>query len=139
MIEEGVAEERLIVLKFTQKEESVELHWEHAREFEYRGEMYDIISSEVKGDTTYYSVWWDREETALNRQLEAFSESFFGDGPLDDQIMKSIHSYFKSLYFPAGFKFVFYVSTQGANSFKTDEVSVLIEPESPPFPPPQKG
>src|SRR5690606_39601506 len=47
----GMDEEELVLLKFTKEETQTKLRWEHSKEFEYDGQMYDIVSKEVKGDS----------------------------------------------------------------------------------------
>ncbi|PTB91022.1 hypothetical protein C9994_16285, partial [Marivirga lumbricoides] len=64
----GMDKNELVLLKFTSEEAKV-LKWEHAKEFEYQNEMYDVVEQQTIGDTTYYWCWWDHEETALNKQL----------------------------------------------------------------------
>ncbi len=53
-IQAGMDEEALVLLKFTDTEAQLLLHWEHDREFEYLGQMYDIVETEQIGDTVYY-------------------------------------------------------------------------------------
>jgi hypothetical protein len=43
----------------------------HAKEFEFLGEMYDIVCQSDKGDTTYYYCFHDREETQLAKKIHA--------------------------------------------------------------------
>jgi len=61
----------LVFLKFTGKQSETELSWEHSREFEYKGEMYDVVEKEVRGDSVFFWCWRDCEETDLNRRIEA--------------------------------------------------------------------
>ncbi len=42
---------------------------EAGREFRYRGQMYDIVHTEVKDDTTYYKCIHDEKETVLYANL----------------------------------------------------------------------
>ena len=62
--------ERKVLLKFTLHESETKLRWEHAREFEYNAQMYDVIQTKTFGDSVYYWCWWDKEETELNRKLK---------------------------------------------------------------------
>lgn len=47
-----------------------QLRWEHAKEFEFEGEMYDVVSVDETRDSITYWCWWDYEETALNQSLK---------------------------------------------------------------------
>ena len=62
-----VSNKQLVTLSFTLKEAKQHLKWEHEKEFEYQGEMYDVVRKEIKGDIIFYHCWWDHEETALNQ------------------------------------------------------------------------
>lgn len=66
----GLDKEELVLLKFSKEETISELRWEHSKEFEYKGQMYDIVSQEIKGDSIFYRCWWDYEETKLNKKLK---------------------------------------------------------------------
>ena len=65
----GVKEHELVLLKFSKIAATTQIHWEHAREFEFDGEMYDVVSCDTIGDTLLYHCWPDHAETALNKQL----------------------------------------------------------------------
>ncbi|HPW18360.1 MAG TPA: hypothetical protein PLP83_08270 [Candidatus Aminicenantes bacterium] len=71
----------LVLLRFTKWESETLLRWEHSREFEYDGQMYDIVDAWAEGDALYYRCWWDRAETRLNAQLRALAARTFGAAP----------------------------------------------------------
>lgn len=75
-------DEALVTLTFT-KAEANQLHWEHAEEFQYNGEWYDIVRTDTIGDTLVYHCWWDHEETQLYQQLETLLAQQFGAGTPD--------------------------------------------------------
>ncbi len=66
----GLDQEELVLLKFSIEQTETELRWEHSKEFEYKGQMYDIVSKVIIGDSIFYRCWWDHEETALNQKLK---------------------------------------------------------------------
>ncbi len=66
----GMDREELVLLKFTKEETETKLRWEHSKEFEYNGQMYDIVSKEIKGDSIFFHCWWDYVETDLNKKLQ---------------------------------------------------------------------
>jgi hypothetical protein len=68
-LEEGRTDAQRVTLKFAVSEIKTQLRWEHEREFEHQGQMYDLIATTVVGDSVFYQCWWDKEETRLNRQL----------------------------------------------------------------------
>jgi hypothetical protein len=61
------------------KQNEDRLKWHEEKEFEYLGEMYDVVKSETSGDTTYYWCWWDHEETDLNNKLEELVADALGN------------------------------------------------------------
>lgn len=69
MIMSGLDKSDLIELTFDDAEIS-ELKWKHDAEFEFEGRMYDIVASEQQNHQTTYWCWLDKEETALNAQLD---------------------------------------------------------------------
>jgi hypothetical protein len=66
----GVGAERLVVFKFKKEEADSFLRWEHPGEFEYDGQMYDVVETWTHGNTIYYRCWRDEEETRLNSRLK---------------------------------------------------------------------
>lgn len=72
-IDDGIDQSKLVLLKFTREEIHSEVRWEHAREFEYKHKMYDVVKTESDGKTFYYWCWYDHEETMLNRQIDALA------------------------------------------------------------------
>jgi len=53
----GMDKSAFVLLKFTKEESETKLRWEHSREFEYAGQMYDVVEAAEQGDTTYYYCW----------------------------------------------------------------------------------
>ncbi len=60
----------LTQLTFSKSQIKTDLRWEHDREFEYKGEMYDVVEIQVLGDSICYLCWHDKAETKLNRHLQ---------------------------------------------------------------------
>jgi hypothetical protein len=89
----------LVTLIFSTAETTTELHWEHDSEFEYKGQMYDIVETQTHGDSISYICWWDHQETALNLQLQQIVEKTFGDDPQNHKKQDALKDYYKSLYF----------------------------------------
>lgn len=89
----------LVTLTFINSETTTLLRWEHDREFEYKGQMYDIIETQTNGDSISYICWWDHAETALNQQLQQIVEITFGTDPQNHQKQDELKDFYKSLYF----------------------------------------
>src|SRR5690606_23325545 len=94
----GMEEEELVLLKFTKEETQTKLRWEHSREFEYNGQMYDIVSKEVKGDSIFYRVWWDHEETKLNKSLKKLAADAFDQDEENRKTRLNFQTYLGSFF-----------------------------------------
>lgn len=98
----GFAAEDLLLLRFSRAEEQVLLRWEHSAEFEYLGQMYDVIRSEVHPDSMYYWCYWDQDETRINQQLAELQQGHFRtDTPRQQQQQERLQYFFKSLCLPS--------------------------------------
>lgn len=133
------SKDELVLLKFTPTESQTKLRWEHSREFEYNGQMYDIVETSTRNDTIYYWCWWDHEETKLNRQLTALLANESEENDKKKEHQERVISFYYSLYHadtdqwqsylyswkeqPKGYYFLRYVSPN----------------YSPPVPPPRRG
>ena len=51
------------------KNEQKSMLWKKKREFEYLGQMYDLIDSKTEGDTTNYTCFEDKKEGQLRRSF----------------------------------------------------------------------
>ncbi len=134
----GIDASELVILIFSEEEIKSELRWENSKEFEYKGHMYDIVSSEIKGDTVTFTCLWDREETDLNEKLKKLVADAMGQDA-NRETHENLNDYFQSFFLPS------LVDWQSAHSI-CDEVltpnklnskiftSVRL---SPPTPPPQ--
>lgn len=69
-IKMGLLEEELMTLTFKASETDSLLHWRHSKEFEYDGELYDIVDFTQHGDSIAYLVYWDYAETKIKRKLD---------------------------------------------------------------------
>ncbi|KAA3642594.1 MAG: hypothetical protein DWP98_13575 [Bacteroidetes bacterium] len=94
----GLDDSELVLLKIAEKDKKA-LKWKHSKEFELKGEMYDIVKSEERNDTTYYWCWWDYEETKLNKQLDGLLVNTLGNNPHHQKNQKNLLQFFKSLFF----------------------------------------
>ncbi len=94
----GMDKNDLVLLKFTE-EEKERLEWEHSREFEFKGEMFDVMETSVTGDTTFYWCWEDNEETTLNEQIASLVNDALGNDRKNKKNCETFNSFLKSLYF----------------------------------------
>lgn len=113
MILPGLPRERLLLLKFTVEESVTLLDWEHPGEFEYLGQMYDIVESEIYNDTIYYWCFADHRETRVNKAIEQAIAKAAGQDPARKNQAEQLTDFFKTFFFQdvdnwktAGFNFV---------------------------------
>ncbi|MFH6983551.1 hypothetical protein [Marinoscillum luteum] len=127
----------LILLKIAHKDSSL-LSWEHSKEFEYKGEMYDVVERYQNEDTTYYRCWWDHEETRLNRQLQVLVNKAFGKDPYHEANRERVETFTSGLIcvpIPV-FKFITFVSAFQRQAL---EMTPIYRQQKPPLPPPQQS
>lgn len=96
----GLDKDELVLLKFTEDQSIAQLQWKHAKEFKFKDEMYDIIETQIKGDTIYYWCWWDHHETKLNKQLDELTSIVLGNDPPYSNTQKQLSNFLKSLICP---------------------------------------
>lgn len=96
---EGIDKSELVFLKLSNTEVQNELKWKHSREFEYKGEMYDVVEKMVKADSTFYWLWWDHEETALNQRLSDLLAQTVGQSQENKNNHKRLYQFLNTLYF----------------------------------------
>ncbi|MGM0944376.1 MAG: hypothetical protein ACQEW9_04270 [Bacteroidota bacterium] len=72
--ERGFEKDRILTFEFTPAEIKEKLRWEHDREFEYEGQMYDVLDRSEIDDLIYLTVYADHEETELKLKLAKLLE-----------------------------------------------------------------
>lgn len=83
MIAQGVDTEYKKVFTFSKDFSENELEWEHSKEFEYKGEMYDVIRKEEHGDSITYYCFWDTHETGINNKYRTALNTTLLSTPID--------------------------------------------------------
>jgi hypothetical protein len=136
----GMDKESLVLLKFSEQEARSTLRWEHAGEFEFNGNMYDVVETRQLGDTLYYYCWWDHAETQLNRQLEALVSGVFNTDPQQSERRQQLSDFYQSMFHSAPFiwRISAFLALVGSDFplFNTCPLAVFF---CPPTPPPELG
>jgi hypothetical protein len=134
----GIDKNALVLLKFSSEDIKALLRWEHSREFEYNGQMYDVIETVYRNDSVYYWCWWDYEETLLNKKLNKLTCIAFGKDPGQKEKQHQLISFYKSLFFSdSGFELKIF-STAGILNFNfSNRILKVCFP--PPIPPPKSS
>lgn len=97
----GLSREELVTLQFSRSDSETILNWEHSGEFEYAGQMYDVIRTVEHNDSIIYICWPDNEETALNQKLGELVSLALGNDPVNKECRGRLWSFYKCI-FPAG-------------------------------------
>ncbi|MDN3724259.1 hypothetical protein QRD02_07680 [Aequorivita sp. SDUM287046] len=135
----GLDKKELVVLKFTKTETKTKLRWEHSKEFEYDGQMYDIVSTEMKGDSIFYTCWWDHEETKLNKKLKKLVASAFDQNEENQRNQQNFHNYLWSFFCNVPFKWQAKQPQQIVLVCENEMLATIFDSlqNSPPTPPPK--
>lgn len=91
--------EELVQLRINKKDTLRILKWKHSKEFEYKGEMYDIVRRSYTQSDVVYFVWWDNEETELNQKLDGLTAFLFDQSPQKKRSSKQFSFLFSLLFF----------------------------------------
>jgi len=95
----GIDKTELQVLQFHHQEVNQKVQWEHSKEFEFEGKMYDVVEKEMVNDSIRFFCWLDEEETELNKRLKSLlTDVYKNDLPLK---MKNdlVFDFYKTLFF----------------------------------------
>lgn len=95
----GMDKSALALIKLSRQAAATALRWEHEREFEYRGKMYDVVEKGVINDTLWYRCWPDDAETLLNKKLDRLLAGALEHDPQRRETERQFIQFYKSLYF----------------------------------------
>ena len=137
MINKGLNEKDLIILKFTDKETKTKLNWKHSREFEFDGHMYDIVEQGREGNSFWYKCYRDHKETRLYKEKEKLIAKALGNDPFQKKQNEKIRNFFKTVFQLDDFikKDVIFNPSIIHYSLFTIHYSLFLP--SPPTPPPE--
>ncbi|WP_421871218.1 hypothetical protein [Marinoscillum sp.] len=132
----GISKEKLTLISTTPATAN-QLDWEHSREFAYQQEMYDVVYTEVMGDTTHYWCWKDDKESRLNQELARLLHQ---DSRQERQHKRSAQLLvlYKSLYYQKSDRFKLHCFKPNHSNTATQDQRAYLSPIRPiDTPPPQ--
>ena len=97
-IHNKIEEKDIITLKFTDKEISTKLKWEHSHEFIFEGHMYDIVDQGADGNITWYKCYRDNKETRLYKEKQKLIARALGNDPFQKKQTERIKQIFKTVF-----------------------------------------
>ena len=78
----------------------------HSREFRYKGNMYEVVRQEDKGEETWYWAIHDEAETNLYAKMDELKRKAWGDEPMPNAPSNKLERLYPSYIFLANtFKF----------------------------------
>lgn len=136
---EGIPKDELVQFTFSHKDTSVVLDWKHSMEFEFQGEMYDIVTRYYTEDSVKYDLWWDHEETALNKKLASLTNALINQNPEEQSKSDYVNFVIRSMYCFNG-EIVLEIPFQQeiySSPYVNDKSSLIIRGTQPLSPPPR--
>lgn len=95
---DGIEQNELTTLVFALSDLNKLLKWEHSKEFEYQGEMYDVVVSEERGDSVFLHCIADHAETRINRFLGEMTAQAANSDPPFQRCLLRFFDFLKSLF-----------------------------------------
>ena len=130
----NVSKDELVQLKFHVQDVDKILDWEHEKEFEYSGVMYDIVDQKIEGDSVSYWCWEDSEETALNKKIYRLTAKALESSSNSDRL-SGYNIFLITLMIPSKSEFQFEpreITAKHFNSNTTDLLTTILEISTPP-------
>lgn len=132
----SVEEERTLIKvpKSWSKNPPESFKWHEENEFEYRGQMYDIIDKETRGNEIWYYCYWDKAETKLLNNLSKYVSSYLQQHPQESQKTSFLSSYLDKVFISTHFTGLLAPSPK-ENSFAKQGpsyFSIILDVDAPP-------
>jgi hypothetical protein len=128
-IKTGLSRDQLHELSFSMAE-NAKLQWtEKNKEFRFNGEMFDVVSSETRGDTIYYYCINDKDEASLFANLgELVKKKLDDDCNSGKNISAKLIRAITSLVFLPSELNPFIISTREPLNYFTSHSIVFLSP-----------
>lgn len=96
---EGIDRNELEILTFTNEEIDTELKWKHDHEFEYNGQMYDVVERKSEAGKVTFWCWLDHEETRLSKKLKYLLNDALGSDAQRKNRENKLIQFLKDLFY----------------------------------------
>ncbi len=133
----GLNTDQLVCFEFTFEQVNSELNWHHIKEFEYQGQLYDVVSQKTKNNTIVYWCFADHKETEIDKKITSLTSNILNQNKQRNDNQQRVSIFAKSLFHHNLVDFLFSAG-QSKYTYTTtvDSCENSIYP-SPPSPPPQ--
>jgi hypothetical protein len=133
----GFDKSKLVLMKFTRAKAETDLNWKDTREFEYKGQMYDIVQQTLHGDTIFYTCYRDHKELWLNIEKERQLAKAMGQDPSRKSQSEKLADFLKTVF--SRDSFAWFPLSPESSSIKISIFKFQISNFSPtpPSPPPK--
>lgn len=98
-IAHGVGEDQLVLIKISNHDQPTDFVWVEPHEFRYKGNSYDIVREEIRGDSTYFYCVFDERETALYAEIDKKIVTEMANDPERQQQQKELLQKIPKFYF----------------------------------------
>lgn len=133
----GIDKSELVFFTFSNIDIQTKLRWEHAKEFEYKNQMYDVVEKKIFKDSTQLWCWWDNKETKLNKQLQRLLVTVFQNDSKSKEKQDQVFKFYKMVYLPSVFDWKPYFVTSFCKKITYGNVFYKSIPSLIPLPPPK--
>lgn len=95
---QGLPKEDLRIFHFNPLEQK-QLQWEHEHEFEWHGQMFDVVSMQKQGNKLIIECWPDQKESALKQHMRTMWARALGSDPKHQSEKDRLYQFLSHLYF----------------------------------------
>lgn len=141
-IKAGVPERERILLKIPHKEEFAGngvFVRRHEGEFRYKGEMYDVLTAEDHGDTTWYWCIHDVHESGLFKDLNSRIDQYLRTHPRQQKNRELVLGLLHLQYLHSSDRFDLNRPHKATESHRFFDMTLLERNSPPDSPPPDLG
>lgn len=130
----GTHDEETTIIKLSKVSDYPSLKWHESEEFEYRGQMYDVIKKEDHGDAIWYYCYWDKAETKLLNDLSKYVTDYLQQHPKDQKTRTLLSTYFDTSFLLANLSLVLPAAKELLRTTFTnqDASSIFLDVDLPP-------
>lgn len=136
--EETTHKEDLVLWEFSDIEIHSKLKWKHDREFEYQGEMYDVVYREQKGNKHLLWCYHDCKEKEIKEKITRLFAFGFQDDVQKNDSQKKLLQFYSGLYF-CNTQIQLSQNQTPKKYYIPESFHLILTNFSPPVPPPKTG